>query len=105
MIFSTLAEREEVLNAIDDKKNFEELTTRQQDYIDGIYDSMRELENMSWDFDLEDLDEMTPTLNKLIKEIKESAIEDALSRLTIFALESVASFRDSNFIESEEGDD
>lgn len=105
MIFSTLAEREEVLNAIDDKKPFEELTTRQQDYIDGIYDSMRELENMSWNFDLEDLDEMTPTLNKLIKEIKESAIEDALSRLTIFALESVASFRDNNYIESEEGDD
>lgn len=105
MIFSTLAEREEVLNAIDDKKPFEELTTRQQDYIDGIYDSMRELENMSWNFDLEDLDEMTPTLNKLIKEIKESAIEDALSRLTIFALESVATFRDNNYIESEEGDD
>lgn len=96
MIFATLKDRNEVLEKIENKQRFEDLTERQNDSLDGMYWSIDAVENLKCEYGMLESDTL---LEKIQKEIALEVIDDCIKHITIGALEMVAAFMDNNYTE------
>lgn len=96
MIFATLKEYNEVLEKVENRQRFEDLTERQNDSLDGMYWSIEAVENLKCEYNMLESDTI---LEKIQKEIAIEVIDDCIKYITISALEMVAAFRDNNYTE------
>ena len=98
MIFGTMKERQEVLDTIAARKEFEDLTDIQMACIHGMYWALDAVEQC----EANAMYDEGSILEKMIHEIDKDAWDDASLAITLEIMETVAGFRDSNY---SEGDD
>lgn len=94
MLFGTEKEAREVMTAISDRENFEDLDPAQKMYIEGLYAALDVLESYE-DMHCGDENEIDGLLGSIIDEVSCKAIETASNDVVMKIEEFVAYARDS----------
>lgn len=97
MIFGTLEEANRVRSIVEARGTFEELTDSQNAFIRGMYRAIEAVEN-SVDY----VDEDCTTLEKIVNEVSEEAVENAVTDIELAVEEIYVTFSEINFSEENE---